>query len=92
MDRMPKALGEPWPPTLFTDVHKELDQRIRLEHMPRFMDHPIFEEILKILGAYNADYVFSNDDLERVKKELVAAVDGDLSATAASEYRELLDA
>jgi len=81
LSRVPQKFGDLWPADLFEEAEEELDALIRKQYMPRFMDHPVFEEVLGMLGDYEAAALFPPERLESVAEDLVTALDGDLSVT-----------
>ena len=81
LSRIPRTKGDAWPPDLFFEAETELDNILRGVYMPQFMDHSVFEQVLLVLGNYEAELLFPPDRLESAESDLVKALEGDLSVT-----------
>lgn len=79
----PSSVAPPvkWTPSLFANAESELSARLRTEYMPMFMQHAVFDFVLRLLGAYDADNLFPPETLSTVKEDLINSMEGELRGT-----------
>ena len=59
-----------WPPDLFKAAEEELEELIRSQYMPQFIEHPIFEHLLTMIGNYDANNLFPPEQLEHAASHI----------------------